>query len=167
MLKVDARQVDREIIAERLGRRVVKAKGLKAFEEIAGKYKSAQFSLQQTLRSEHRKSPVTRIVANDKCLFSSDKSGTIIKWSFCTADSKNPEEGWRKQHVFRAPSSILAMAVSPDRTALLAGLSNGQIMAWNAQTNKDLGVLGPNGHRDAVNSIAFQPASLTAFFRVF
>jgi ribosomal RNA-processing protein 9 len=161
--EVDARLIDKEIIAERLRKAAVEAKGQRSFQYIADplQYGRVAFTLKQTLRSEHRGHPITRLVASSsdpKMVFSADKSGNIIKWTW---DGDSSE--WRKQHVFKADHAVHSLALSPDNNVLLGGLGDGTILAWNAQTNKRLGKLGPNEHRQAVTSLAFQPGSLTAF----
>lgn len=152
ILDTDSKELDKQLLADRFRQAAMKASGRKTFDKIATSFQHVQFDLRQTLRSNHRNHPITRLcgTSND-AFFSADKSGRIIKWTI------NDEGSFRKQHVFRASSKVLSLAVSPDCRFLLAGLSDGNISAWDARTNRPLGQLGPYPHREAVTSICFQP----------
>lgn len=159
--EVDAREVDRALIADRLKRAAIESKGLRAFRPLADVYEKATYKLEQVLRSDHRRRPLTCLALNSEgdLLFSADKAGLVIKWR-----RDGPNGKWRKQHVFKTRSSIgrrdavLALAISSDGK-YLAVAQGSSILLFDAISNKALGECGPNPHRAPVTGLAFQPAS--------
>lgn len=149
-MTVDAHEVDRSLIAERLQRAASVSRGLRPFHALADGLRDVAFGLTATLRSNHAGHPITRLVlAHPALLFSADKAGLIVKW-------RQWRGTWRKQHVFQpASSSVLSLAVSGNGKLLASGLADGSIFIHDAVSNRTLGQLQPNNHRGPVNSLVF------------
>ena len=144
--QIDARQIDKQLIAERLKRAVVADRGQQPFARIAGCLGDKTFKLMQTLRSDHRCHQLTGCLLHESALYTADKSGRVIRWTV------NSDGLFKKQHVFRAPGAVCAMAVVG--TALFCGLTSGKLYAVDTKTHQTNGIDQTSGHRMAITGMA-------------
>lgn len=105
------------------------------------------------------KLPITCLVIapNDKCIFSSAKDCSIIKWDVESGKKLHTIHGGRKgtedRHVGHT-AHILCMAISSDGKYLATGDMNKLIMIWEAETCKHLYKF--TGHKGPISGLSFR-----------
>lgn len=156
--QVDAKEIDRELIAARLRKAAVMERGERAFEQVSAAVEGRDVKLWTWVRSDHRRHGLTALVSgaiSDKhLLFTGDKAGVFIKWTVS-------RDVVRKQHVFKVDSPVLDMALSSDCKYLAVACRSGSILVYDGLSNRFLGVLSQ--HRGPCLAVDFPDASYTLY----
>jgi WD40 repeat protein len=87
------------------------------------------------------------------------KMGVVTLWDAQTGEIRRKFNSGPSLGMLPKSGGVLSVAYSPDGKILAAGTQNATIKIWDAQTGKELRVLG--GQDDPVESIAFSPDGLT------
>ncbi len=158
--EIDAEELDREIIANRLQKDTKVARG-KIFECVAEKYSEAAFT-QSKVNCPDGFSPTGVAFGPESLVYLISKGNCVYQYIYAA------ESGLRKLHVFRSGAdSLLSVAISSCGTYLAAGSRNGAIFLWSIKTAakgftyKALGVF--KQHRDAVLALVFRLNTSTLY----
>lgn len=87
------------------------------------------------------------------------KTGTVTLWDAQTGEIRRKFNVGPSLGAFPRSGGVFSVAYSPDGKVLAAGTVSGTIKIWDAQTAKELRVLG--GRDEPVESMAFSPDGLT------
>lgn len=167
--EIDAMECDREIMADRLRKDALQAKG-KRFEKIAHKYDVSSVSSYevQKLRGHSQTPTCVAITRDGKTAFSGSKAGDIIKWNVETGEKLfRFAPGIRQKTVKKAGGSmpkgvkpvghtnhVLCIAVSFDGKFVASGGLDKTINIWDGHSHKHLTTF--TQHRGPVTGLAFQ-----------
>jgi WD40 repeat protein len=88
----------------------------------------------------------------------SPKLGMVTLWNARTGEIRRKFKVGQSLSMLPKSGGVLAIAYSPDGKILAAGTQSATIKIWDAQTGKELRVLG--GQDEAVESVAFSPDGL-------
>ncbi|KAJ2662485.1 pre-rRNA processing protein [Coemansia sp. RSA 1199] len=156
---IDAEQIDRDLIAERLTSDANERSG-RWSRQIARNfaYTIDEPRVTRVLRYGHALPPTCVALTPDaRFVYSGGKDGALVKW--------DRVEG-KKLHVFRALKKkrpdhnvghcdeILAVAVSSDGRFVASGGRDRRIHVWSVSEDRHLGVF--HQHKDAVTGLAFR-----------
>ncbi|RDB28119.1 putative WD repeat-containing protein C2E1P5.05 [Hypsizygus marmoreus] len=166
----DAAEIDKELISARLKLDVLEHSG-KVHLFIADAFDFTQPPT-SVLRTRGHRFSVTSAVAADsgKCLFTSGKEGTIIKWDLSTG------KRLATFHKIRPPSSngkgkgkapdleihghtdeVLALALSTDGRHLASAGRDRKLVVWDAEKGEWVKNFGGNlGHKDLISALSFR-----------
>ncbi|KAI9140878.1 WD40-repeat-containing domain protein [Paraphysoderma sedebokerense] len=157
----DAKDIDRDLIAERLRDDALETSG-KLFRNVADQYASYLSHAEVKMFPRgHQLSITSAVITPDqKYVYSGSKDGSIIKWDFITA---------KKLHVFRGgrrntgkakvghTGRVLSLAISFDGTYLASGGDDNRLNIWSVKDDTHVHCF--NQHRDAVTSLTFRKGS--------
>ncbi|CAG8616876.1 2772_t:CDS:10 [Paraglomus brasilianum] len=153
--EIDAAEIDRDLIAERLKTDALEKTG-RAFKEIADTFK---FPIDPTsLKSGRHDLAVTCIAIADnfKYFYTASKDCSIKKWDVDTGRKLHEFPGGRKsvKQFDGHTDHVLSLALSSDGKYLASGGADKKINIWNVDDNKFLKCFWQ--HKDAVTALAFR-----------
>lgn len=161
--EVDAREIDRDLVAERLKQDAMESVGKLQFimaDKVKLKLDADMVKAESLLgRNQHRLSVTSVAVTPDnKFVFSAGKDGVVIKFDL---------EERKKVHTFphgkrrgEKPNysghtdSVLTMSISQDGQFLATGGCDKKICIWSVKTNELLHTFMQ--HRDSVTGLVFR-----------
>lgn len=158
---LDAAELDREIVATRYAKTAESASSDES--EVEQPVRVHFTDIKHVCSKRGSGHPMTAIVVGKHkhkgvlLAFTSEKSTPqILQWE-CVADGQ-----WRVKRRMRFAdtkrrTSILCLALSRDTSTLVSGHADGTMTVWDVASGKERHQFeGPNCHRDAVLSLAFE-----------
>lgn len=166
--EIDAMACDREILADRIKKAALEAKG-KRFEPIADRFDFSPGSHHVHTAKGHAQTPTCAAITKDgRFAFTGSKAGDIIKWDTATgARVYRFSPGLRAKTVKRAglampkgaktvghQSHVLCIAVSFDGKFVVSGGLDKTINVWDGVAHKHLACF--TQHRGPITGLSFQ-----------
>ncbi|KAJ3258497.1 pre-rRNA processing protein [Boothiomyces macroporosus] len=174
--EIDAKQMDRDLIAERLHKETEESQG-RAFYRVADKYatmnptiksftngkKGHQLSLTSIAVSIQNKDTANPVIY----IYTGSKDAMIVKWDFKTGKREHVFDGGLKPtkkllksydaksiKVIGHNDQVLTVAASSDGKYMVSGGKDKVIYIWSTVDNSLLGRF--TQHRDAISSLKFR-----------
>ncbi|KAI0037031.1 WD40 repeat-like protein [Vararia minispora EC-137] len=162
--EVDAAEIDRELISQRLQKDVMEHTG-KMHLFVADTY---DYHATPTWRTRGHRFTVTSAVASDdaRVLFTAGKEGSIIKWDLRTGKRLatfpkirlDKGKGKARESDLRGHTDeVWCLALGADTRYLASGGKDRRVCVWDVE--KGQWVKTFSGHRDSISSLAFRKSS--------
>lgn len=157
-LEVDAKQIDQDIIAERLHKDALEAAKRLYYELTNQLPPASEFTLQfKKLKNQE----VTTLVFDIEAGFAytGNKTGTIEQWNLSNLNRTHVFPGSRKKTAkFKGHiDQVLCLALSHDGKYLASGGKDKRIIIWHLPTLSFKGVFAQ--HRDSISGLVFRRES--------
>ncbi|KAJ2502204.1 pre-rRNA processing protein [Coemansia sp. RSA 1972] len=156
---IDAEQIDRDLIAERLTLDANERSG-RWSRQIARNfaYTIEEPQITRVLRFGHALPPTCVALTPDaRFVYSGGKDGALVKWDRVEGTKLHVFHGLKKKrpdHNVGHCDEILAVAVSSDGRFVASGGRDRRIHVWSVSEDRHLGVF--HQHKDAVTGLAFR-----------
>ncbi|KAJ2586894.1 pre-rRNA processing protein [Coemansia sp. D1744] len=156
---IDAEQIDRDLIAERLTLDANERSG-RWSRQIARNfaYTIDEPQITRVLRFGHALPPTCVALTPDaRFVYSGGKDGALVKWDRVEGTKLHVFRGLKKKrpdHNVGHCDEILAVAVSSDGRFVASGGRDRRIHVWSVPEDRHLGVF--HQHKDAVTGLAFR-----------
>ncbi|KAJ1963116.1 pre-rRNA processing protein [Dispira parvispora] len=156
-----AEDLDRELIASRLRKDALLAKGQGQRNVVDTLHWPVDINAVGNIRAHRLPVTVVAVAPNGLVAFSGSKDGTILRWDLRTGHRSVFSQGWtgnRKHRTQRKPANhqdeVFALAVSYDNKYLASGGRDKKIRIWSLATGELLRTF--KHHKDAITGLAFQ-----------
>jgi ribosomal RNA-processing protein 9 len=156
--EVDAAEVDRANIADRLQKDILQARS-KVFRKVASEYSDLKPTIRY-LRDGHH-TPTSVVFSPDgKYVYAGFKSGDVVQWEVNSGRKIHTFEHDKKGKIGHR-GHVLCLAVSVDGRYVVSGGSDNLIKVWNSEEQSLATTF--SSHRGPVLGLVFQLGSMTLF----